>query len=134
MNKAPNVSQSENLPSWQIRREKVSVHKDSGPALTVSVNVTEAMPCLENNEENAVFQVGCLESASAGMAPLSQSHPVIAQTALPVLEDGKKSETVENPCLESHSEAGTPGASAHEIFRPESDPVLENVKMRKDLA
>ena len=133
MNKAPNAAQSENQPSWQLKRERPTVHKDSGPALTVSVNTSDPMPCLENNEENAVFQVGCVESASQGMTPLAQSHPVIAQTALPVLEDGKKSEPVESACVQSTHQEGIPGASANEVFRADPEQVLENVKMVKGL-
>ena len=133
MKMQPNIAHSENLPSWQLKREKVSVNQNLGPALTVSVNTTDPMPCLENNEENEVFQVGCVESRAIGIGPLVQSHPVIAQSAPPLLEDGKKLETVESACIQNAHQTGVPGASSNDVFRPDTGDVLENVKMVKGL-
>ena len=131
MNKAPSVSQSENLPSWQWKREKVTEHQGTGPALSVSINTSDPMPCLENNEEAQVFQVACLESASVGMSPLSQNHPVIAQAEPQVLEDGKRLELVPSACIQNSQQAATPVASSHEVLQTEAGEIRENIKMRK---
>jgi hypothetical protein len=88
LNKGPAISQSDNLPPWQWKREKAPVHADPGGALTMTPNTTAKGPLLEDGKAAELVQVGCIESARARLAPAAAGE-MPPQTLIDALEDGK---------------------------------------------
>jgi len=133
MNKAPSVSQSQNLPAWEFRRERTPVQKNPGPALIVSANSVDEMPCLEDGKDTVIFQTGCVQNTPSGLTPLGASQPVIQQNETVVLEDGRETQVIKGQCLESHASGLAPSSATQDVIRQDTGTVLENVKMNKGL-
>lgn len=133
LNKGPLVTHSENLPPWQYKRERAPVHKDPGPALTVSTNYVDPLPCLEDGKDTIVIQTDCTEASRQTLEPLSSKVPVIAPTQSQVLEDGKSTSVVESECIQNASSAMQPQIASQQVIHQEGGPLIENVQMKKDL-
>lgn len=128
MSKAPSITQSENLPPWQWRKEKSPKHTNAGPALNVSVNTSDPYPCIEDGKET---QVGCLENKPSALVPASATQPVIPLRLADVLEDGRETQMTESRCVENLSQERVPQQGNREVLRPEAGLVLESIKTAK---
>ena len=124
-NKGPHVAQSDNLPPWEWKRERAHRHSDPGPALTVSLNDTDPLPCLEDGKEAQARQIACVQSTGQTLPPAA-SGQLFAQSELKVLEDGKAIEAATTTYIQSADAGLTPRVSNNEIEREEIGSVLES--------
>jgi hypothetical protein len=134
MNKTPAVTQSQNLPPWEFKRERKPNLINPGPALNVSVNTSDPMPCLEDGKDTQVFIVSCVQSTGGLAGPLGASQPVIPQSqGLIVLEDGHNTKPLQEQCVQNQVSELQPQSVQQEVDRPEPGLVIENVRMNKGL-